>query len=191
MSQFYQGVTAGVLPPVVPTEFETQDGSAVPLANVLIIDGFDSSENNANGITTKGGIAGGNPPGTGAANEVDIYLTNRLQGEGSTIGAVTADVITFALGATPGCFKFHFEVTAFESTTPAGLGYSIEASARTDGATATIISTPDADEDEDAVLENDADWDIVASGNNVILRVTGVVGLNINWGSVGSYVYRG
>jgi hypothetical protein len=177
--------SAGPVPPEVPTSFLTQNGTAIPDANILIVYGLDSSEDNANGIIAKGGVAG-----TGVSNEMDIVLTNRLQSTGTTVGAVTADIVTFALSATPGTYKFHFEVAAFESTNPAGLGYSIEASIRTTGAAATVISTPDADEDEDAVLAT-ADWDVIASGNNAILRVTGVAGLTINWGAVGSYVLRG
>ena len=40
MSQFYQGVTSGSLPPSVPTSFLLDDAnSAVPLANVLQVSG--------------------------------------------------------------------------------------------------------------------------------------------------------
>lgn len=181
MSQIYKRLSSSSpLPPEIPTSFVTDSGTAIPVANVLNVLGSDTTVNDADGLRS-----------IGSGNTVTYQLTNRLQGEGSTVGAVTADIITFDLGATPGCFKFHFEVTAFESTTPSGLGYSIEASARTDGITATVISTPDADEDEDDVLTDEADWNIIASGNNIILRVDGVTGLNLNWGSVGSYVFRG
>lgn len=168
------------LPSNVPTTFTADDlTTATPVANDLNVYTRDTTENNNNGIQS-----------TAIGNTVYHELTNRLQGETSTTGNVTADLITFDLGATPGAFKFHFELVAFESTTPAGLGYAIEASARTDGVSSTIILIPDADEDEDVALE-DANWDVVASGNNIILQVQGVSGLDINWGAVGTYVYRG
>jgi len=68
-----------------------------------------------------------------------------------------------------------------------GLGYTVDASARTDGSTSTIISTPDIDADEDTVLSA-ALMAVVASGNNVIVRATGVAGETISYRAVGSYV---
>lgn len=172
--------SSGPVPPTVATTYVTDVNSpAIPAANILNVLGNDTTANNANGLQTDG---------SSGSNTLTVQLTNRLQGTTSTVGLTNSDIITFSLGATPAAFKFHFEVTAFESTTPAGLGYSIEASARTTGAAATIISTPDADEDEDVVLENEADWSVVASGNNVILRVTGVTGFTLNWSAVGYYI---
>jgi hypothetical protein len=171
--------TSGPVPPAVPTSFVTDVNSpAIPVANVLNALGGDTTADNANGIRTDG---------SSGSNTLTVQLTNRLQGTVSTSGAVTGDLITFALGATPGTYKFTFNIAGFNASTPAGLGYDIDASVRTDGATATVISTPDGDEDEDAALIN-ADWDVIGSGNSVILRVTGVAGLDINWSSVGYYV---
>ena len=169
--------TYGPLPPDVPTSFVTDSGTAVPALNILNVLGNDSTANNANGIST-----------TGSGNTVTVVLSNRLQGTVTTVGAVTGDAITFSLGATPGAYKFVFSIVGFNSATPAGAGYDIDAAARTTGAAATVISTPDGDEDEDAAFIA-ADWDIIASGNNIIVRMTGVAGLTINWSVVGYYVF--
>ena len=101
MSQFFQTLNSGnvPIPPSVATSYVTQDGTAVPANNILIVNAFDSTEDNSNGLITKGGVVG-----TGTANEVDIVITNRLQGTGSTVGAVTADLVTFSLGATPATY---------------------------------------------------------------------------------------
>jgi len=43
MSQFYQGVTTGVLPPAVPLQFTTDSGIAIPVANNLNVLGNSST----------------------------------------------------------------------------------------------------------------------------------------------------
>ena len=71
-----------------------------------------------------------------------------------------------------------------------GVGYSVQATARTTGAAATLIETPfvDSDEDSGAPSLNGAFMDFVVSGNNVILRATGVTARTITYSAVGTYV---
>ena len=178
MSQIYKNLAAGPVPPTVATSYVTDINSpAIPAANVLNVFGNDVTTNNANGIQTDG---------SSGSNTLTVQLTNRLQGLTTTVGAVTGDAVTFALGATPAIYVFEFRVGGFESTTPAGVGYSLFASVRTTGAAATVIGTPDLIENEEAALVA-ADVTMVASGNNAIVRVTGVVALTINWSVVGLY----
>lgn len=169
------GVISFTSSPAVATTYVTDAGNAVPVANVLNILGDDSTTNNLNGITT-----------TGAGNTVTVLLTNRVQGTGTTIGAVTSDIITFSMGAVAATYVFEFRVKGFEATTPAGCGYSVFATVRTTGAAATVCGVPDVIVNEEAALVN-CDVDVVASGNNAILRVTGTAGLTVTWGSVGYY----
>ena len=140
--------------------------------------GVDATINNVNGITTIG---------TPASNLLEVTLTNRLQGTASVTGAVTGDIITFDLGASAAVYRFTFVVSGRDTTSGDGVGYTVDASARTDGAAATTIATPFIDADEDASLSA-ALITVVASGNNVILRSTGVAGQTIDYSAVGYYV---
>lgn len=171
-------VTSGVLPPAVPLQFTTDSGVAVPVANNLNVLANDTTADDTDGITT-----------SGAGATVTVLLTNRVQGSGSTIGAVTTDLVTFALGATPGTYTFEVNTSAFESTTPASAGYSLFGTVRTTGAAAVLVGTPDKIVNEEAALTG-CDINLVVSGNNAIIRSTGTAGLTVGWNSVGYYVLR-
>lgn len=97
----------------------------------------------------------------------------------TTVGAVTADVITIPLGAVAGTFQFEARVKAYTTTGPAGAGYNIYATFTTDGAASTLVGNQ-------VILNEDvsltaADASFVASGNNAVLQVLGVAALTINW----------
>lgn len=186
MSQFFQGVTASSLPPSVAEEFDTQSGNAVPSAHVILFNAYDSSENNDNGIVTKGGTASGDPPGTGATNEMDVYLTNRVTGTVTTADATITTIITFPLGATPGTYHVYGDVQAFNSSIPAGGAYSYSGGYRTDGATATELGIELHDEFEDSDLVTSEIY-ITTSGNNVLVQVQGVLATSINWSALLEY----
>ncbi len=186
MSQIIKNLAAGPVPPAVPTSFTTDynatfsgTGVSVPSANIENVVGSFATINNINGIATQAN------PNNGS--NLLVLLTNRLRGTGSTVGAVTTDLVTFSLGSTPGTFIIDANFCAFESTTPAGAGYSLFGTVRTTGAAASLVGTPDKINNEDAALIA-CNSDIVVSGNNVILRVTGTAGLTINWVVVATYV---
>lgn len=185
MSQITNSSSSGSTPPEVALQYTTDvNGPAIPSGNNLNVFGLTLEDNVENGILTNG-----------QSDILYVALTNRIVGSVTTVGNTTETLATFNCGivgvATPGAFKFKFEVIGFNNSTPAAAGYAIDASARTNGTTATIVETPDADEDEDPILQAQADWDVTSSGNNVLLSVTGVTGLTINWKVVGYYVFVG
>lgn len=113
------------------------------------------------------------------AGTIDIKIADTAIGTAQTIGAVTADVLTVPLGATPGTYQFEARVKAFESTTPAGAGYNIYGTFTTDGISATLVGDQPVFNEDPALAAGDAYF--IASGNNAILQVLGVVGLTIDW----------
>lgn len=177
--------SGGPSPPQVPTSFPTNINSpAVPAANTLNVLGNTTTLNNANGIYTDG---------SSGSNTLTVLISNRLAGTGTTVGATTADLVTFTLsagnlGAVPGTLVIDAEVCAFEPTTPAGAGYSIFGTVRTTGAAATLVGTPDKIVNEEAALVT-CNADLVVSGNTAIIRVTGTAGLTINWRVLATYTY--
>ncbi len=186
MSQFFTGSTAsGPISPTIPTQFNTQNGNATTINNVITINGFDSTEDNSNGIITKGGVAG-----TGTINEIDVVITNRLQASGSTVGAVTTPIATMALSATPGNYAFEFYASGFEATGPSGTAYNILACIRTTGVVATLVGTSDETFVEDAAL-GASDLQVTVSANSVIVNAIGIAGLTIDWNVVGIYTFIG
>lgn len=189
MSQFFVNSSAAPLPPGVPTEFQTQDGTATPLANSIIIDAFDSEEDVDNGIITRrGGV-----DGTGPVNEVSIIITNRIQGTEQTSGAQTLPIITF----TPtviGTYAIEVRVSAYNTTPVLGLGagYSMFAAIRFDGTDSHLCQTPDRIVNEEGTMTN-ANCTITVSGSgpDVFVNGVGYIGQVINWAAVGLYTFVG
>ncbi len=182
MSQIYKASVSGT--PAVPTSIQTQDGTAVPLANILIIDGIDSTENNDNGIISKGGVAG-----TGTQNEIDIVMTNRITGSTTTVGAVNGNAWTFTPTVT-GTYSFESRVAGYNTTSLLGSGYSVFGTFRFDGVNSNSCGPPDVIDNEEGAMSA-CDATMVASGANIILQVTGYLAQTINWNAVSLYTFVG
>lgn len=181
MSQFYVGLTAGSLPPTVPTSFVTDDGTAIPAANILNINGGYTSINDNDGIRV---IA--NPD---ASNNELIQLTNRLAGTASTSGTGTADIITF----TPtviGVYSLECRIAAYNTTSLLGAGYSLFGAIRFDGVNSNICDAFDEIVNEEGAMSG-VDIALVVSGADIIVRATGYLGQSINWSAVSLYTFVG
>ena len=188
MSQFFVGTTAGSLPPVVPTQFNTQDGNAVPSANILLFNAYDSRENNDNGVTTKGGTAAGDPPdtGIGATNEMDIYLTNRATGTVTTANDTLTTILTLSAGAA-GTLYVYGNVQAYNASGPAAGTYSFSGGYRTTGAIVTELGIELHDEFEDPALVTADIFVSVDGANNILVQVQGVLATVVNWNCLLEY----
>lgn len=183
MSQIYKSLTSGPVPPAVPTSFVTQDGTAVPAANVLIVNAFDSIQNNDNGIITKGGVVG-----TGTSNEVDVVLTNRIKVTTTTSdGAGQSQTVTIMTPQVSSGITFVVSITGYDSANNAIAGGELIGIAkRSAGGTTTVVGTNDTFEDSDASLVT-ADWDIITNGTLIQIQFVGVAGLSISWSAVFLY----
>ena len=189
MSQFYIGPNGVPPPPSVPTNFETDignsnpsvsPGTAIPAANLIKILGRETSLNNDLGIQTDA------DPNNG--NVIYVELTNRIQNTTTTNNNTPTTITSFSLGTTPGVYTFDVNIAAFDVTDSLGIGYSIFGTERSDGKTAVIWGTPDKIVNEETGTSA-ADANIVASGNNVIIQITGITGKTINWNSISTYVF--
>ncbi len=116
---------------------------------------------------------------TNGAGTIDLSVTNEFVGTATTVGAVTANVITVPLGAVAGAFQFEARVKGFETTGPSAAGYNVYATFRTDGAAATLVGNQDVFNEDAALIAANAYF--IASGNDAVLQVLGVAGLTINW----------
>lgn len=121
------------------------------------------------------------------AGTKDIAITNTFMVEGTvtTISNVTGDVITLALGGTPAGYRLEAIVQGFVST-PHAPGWSIMGCARTTGAASAVIGTPGISGESDGLLTVAVAF--IASGNNIIVRVTGENALTINWRASLKYI---
>ena len=170
---------SGPTPPTVATRYNTDVNSpAIPALNILNVPGGTVTTDNVNGIQTDG---------SSGSNTLTVELTNRLTGSGTSTNASVVNLITFALAATAASYRFNFGVVGRDTTSGDSVGYNVEGTIKTNGVTASLVETPYIDNDEDASLIT-ANIDLIVSGNNAIVQVTGVVAKTISYKSVGTYV---
>lgn len=175
MSQVYKSLTAGPVPPAVPTTFVTDVNSpSVPIANIENVLGGTISTNNDDGVQTDG---------SSGSNTITIQLTNRLTGTLTTNDATLTPIITFVLPALAGTYYVYGNIQAYTATGPSGASYSFSGGYLTDGATATELGTEFHDTFQSASLIT-SDIFLSASGNSVIVTVQGVAATTINWNAL-------
>lgn len=178
MSQFFINSSSSAPPPTVPTSFVTDNGTAIPAANVLNVNG--------DVVGGSGIVTSANP---NLSNNLLIAIKNSNTATTQTVGAVTADIITIPLSTTPTTYVFEARVAAFEPTTPASAGFSLFCTIRSGAVSATLITDTDKINHRESAL-NLCDANFVVSSDNAILRVTGVAGLTIDWAAFSVYVSR-
>lgn len=170
-------ITASNLPPTVPTQFTADDMTvAIPNSYNLDIYSRDTEDNNNNGIRT-----------TATGEIVYIELTNRFQNVGTTADNSTATLINYTLSASAAVYLFAFEVVGRDTSSNDGVGIILTASVKTDGVTAALVESNYTEIKTSASLVNVV-IDFSASGNDVNLNVTGVVGSTILYNATGRYI---
>lgn len=176
MSQIIKNLASGPVPPAVATSYQTQNGTAVPIANVLIVDGFDSIENNNNGIITKGGVVG-----TGTQNEIDVVLTNRISVSTTTSdGAGQTQTVTLMTPTNGTAIEFSASFIGYDSINNESGGGMQEGICRKSGGNAVIVGTNDALDEADPALAS-IDWDIISTGADLSANFVGIAGRTIVW----------
>jgi hypothetical protein len=129
----------------------------------------------ANITSNDGSINITNGPGT-----IDLSVAHEVADTATTTDATTADLLTIDLGMVAGTFQIEARVKAFESTTPAGAGYNLYATYRTNGSVATLIGQQPVFNEDATLVDADAYFTTDGS-NNAILQVLGVNTFTINW----------
>lgn len=181
MSQLYKSLTSGPVPPSVATSYITDDGTAIPAANILNVNGVDSEENNVNGILTRA-----NPD---LSDNLEIVITNRLQGITSTSGAVSSNIVVFT-PTVVGTYSIEFRISVYNETSLLGAGYSLFGAIRFDGVNSNICDIFDEIVNEEGTMTN-LDIAVTVAGANVQLVGTGYGAEEINWAAVGLYTFIG
>jgi len=181
MSQIIKNLLSGPVPPAVPTSFVTDDGTAAPALNILNVNGIDSTENNENGILTRA-----NP---NLSDNLEIVITNRVQGTALTVGAATSTIITF-IPTVVGVYAIEYRIAAFNTTSTLGSGASVFGAIRYDGVNSTVCDPFDEISNDEGAMSN-IDIAVIASGASVLLQGIGYAGQTINWGAVGLYTFVG
>jgi len=169
----------GIPPPDVPTEFVTDDGVAIPVANILNVLANDTNVNNDNGIQT-----------IGSGNTVTIQLTNRITGTVTTTDATPTTLVSLSLGVVPGTYYVTGDIVAYNITDSAGGAYSFSGAAQTDGATATELGSDEKDVFEAAAMIT-CDFNIGVTANTAFIEVIGIAGKSIDWSCLLTYRFIG
>lgn len=167
----------GPIPPTVATVYETDNGAAIPAANILNVYANDTNEDNDNGIQT-----------IGSGNTVTVQLTNRITGTITTHDAAATELISLNMGTTAGVYHLEGSLIAYNTTDVAGAAYTFSGAARTTGAVGIEIATESKDiYEEAAMVLCDFNFGVDALTNTAFIEVIGIALKDINWSVIATY----
>lgn len=169
MSQIYLPVSST---PAVATTYVTDSGNAVPAANILNVLG-------AGGVTT-----------SGAGNTITItFSETTVSGTGTTVGAVTADLISITPTVAK-AFTVQVLITGYDAVNNTTVGGELIGGGTTSaGGAVSLVDSGDLTKHATAASGLDAaNMQLIASGANLIVRVTGVAAHTIAWRAVMNYI---
>jgi hypothetical protein len=178
VSQIYKNSSGGSIPPSVATSYVTNFGTAIPAANLLYVFG-------GSGIQTYADPDGG--------NQLFIKLQNSTTDTGVTVDDETIDLSTIDC-SNPGTYFFTTQIVAFSIDGTEALGGVLYTTAISNNGILTIVDDTDSISHETGGLSGPSstiDYEIVASGSNAILQVTGQDTFTLDWGAITIYVFRG
>lgn len=129
------------------------------------------------------------------SNDMVVKIKNSVTDTSQTVGFQTINLSTIDCSVV-GTYKFTSEISAYESTGPNGAGVTLYTTVKSDGVNVTVIGDSDPvthiDDDLNQVGVGGAiDYEIIGSGTDAILTVTGTTGFTIDWAAFTVYVYRG
>lgn len=172
-------ISAADIPGDVAQGYVTDVNSpAIPVDNALEVIGGTTSSYTIEGIRTDGGSG---------SDVLTVELTNRILANSFTTDDTLEQLFSFDLGVIPATYIFEMHYAVYNSTLDLGAAYKVIYSLRTDGAAATDISFTTPLNSEDTGMESII-LNVSSSGNNFLTEVVGLVGSNISWTVIGTYV---
>lgn len=177
MSQIFKPLTSGgPIPPNIPTTFTTDDGNAVPAANILNVLGDDTIANDTDGLST-----------SGSGNTVTVLLTNRVSISSTTSdGAGQTQNVVIMTPSTGTSITFRCLVSAYDALNDVAAGGEQIGLVRTLAGVVTVVGTNDSFDESDAALAA-VDWNVISSSPTLTMEFVGIAGRTLNWRALFEY----
>ena len=171
--------SSGPPPPGSVVSLTPDSGAAVVPNGAGTIDVFGGSTsiNNTNGIETF----------NGGANELDVKLTNRANVTATTSdGGGQTQNATLITPPNATALTFKITVTGYDAANDKAIGGEQIGLSRKSGGVVVVVGTNDTFDESDASL-NAADWNVIASGADLVMQFVGIAGKSISWRSLFEY----
>ena len=126
-------------------------------------------------------------------NTVFVKVQNGTTNTGQTVNAATIDLSTIDCSVA-GTYFFTTQICAYSIDGTQALGGVLYTTAMSDGASLTVVDDTDSIAHRTAGLSGGGatvNYEIVGSGTDAVLQVTGENTFTLNWGAITIFVFRG
>ena len=176
MSQIYKSSSSGPIPPTIPTQFTTDNGSiATPAANNINV---YTPGNGTQGIAT-----------SASGSTITITLTDTtLTGTAQTTNNSTANInVNIPVSTSNSVVNIRANIAGYAKSSGIAVGGELIGAVRNVGGTLTVITETDLTKNNDTALSG---WSatLTTSGTNALVQVQGVNTYTINWTAIIDYV---